>query len=111
MGLNINEKMLIEQRVTNESKSAGIAYLLWFFLGYLGVHRFYIGATGTAVAQLLLAVIGALTAVILIGFVFIFILAVWWIVDLFLIPGMVSSYNNSVREKFTQEVLLDQRNK
>ena len=26
-------------------KSVGIAYLLWFFVGFLGVHRFYLGRT------------------------------------------------------------------
>lgn len=24
-------------------KSLGVAYLLWFFLGFLGVHHFYLG--------------------------------------------------------------------
>ena len=24
-------------------KSVGVAYLLWFFLGFLGVHHFYLG--------------------------------------------------------------------
>src|SRR5690349_1865524 len=43
MTLSTQEQMLIEQRVANEAKSTGLAYVLWFFLGGLGMHRFYLG--------------------------------------------------------------------
>ena len=29
--MNIDERTYIEQRVANNSKSTGVAYLLWFF--------------------------------------------------------------------------------
>lgn len=35
-------------------KSRSVAFLLSFFLGIFGAHRFYVGKGGTAVAQLLL---------------------------------------------------------
>ena len=35
------------------NKSRLIAFLLCFFLGVLGVHRFYVGKIGTGVLQLL----------------------------------------------------------
>jgi hypothetical protein len=34
-------------------KSLGVAYLLWFFLGFLGVHHFYLGKVGRGVGYLL----------------------------------------------------------
>ena len=37
-------------------KTALVAYLLWFFLGWLGAHNFYLRRTGVAVAQLILTI-------------------------------------------------------
>ena len=67
-----------------QKKSTGAAYLLWFFLGGFGAHRFYLGQTGTAIAQLLLLLLGWIPF--LLGWA---VLSVWWIVDAFLIPGIV----------------------
>ena len=36
-----------------QTKSKTMAVLLCLFLGYLGVHRFYVGKKGSGVAQLL----------------------------------------------------------
>ena len=41
------------------SKSKIVAGLLGIFLGCFGVHNFYLGYTGKAVAQLLLTVLGS----------------------------------------------------
>jgi TM2 domain-containing membrane protein YozV len=77
-------------------KSAGIAYLLWFFLGMLGVHRFYLGASGTGTAILVLTVVSILLSLAVIGLVLLVIPLVWWCVDAFLIPGMARNYNNDL---------------
>jgi TM2 domain-containing membrane protein YozV len=71
-----------------QRKSTGAAYLLWFFLGSFGAHRFYLGQTGTAMAQLLLLLFGWLP--LFLGWV---VLGVWLLVDLFLIPGIIERRN------------------
>lgn len=58
-------------------KSKGVAYLLWFFLGWAGVHRMYCGRWIS-------------------GFVWLFtwgLFGIGWLVDLFLTSGMVDYAN------------------
>ena len=107
MGLSVQEQMLIEQRVANQAKSAGVAYLLLIFFGGFGIHRLYLGRTASGIVMLLLAVAGWATLVVGIGFAFLAVVAIWWIVDLFLVPGMVEAGKVSAREAAERHMLLD----
>lgn len=69
-------------------KNLALAYVLWFFLGQLGIHRFYTGRAGTGIVQLLLGISGWATTAILIGWIPLFFLWIWLFIDIFLIPGM-----------------------
>lgn len=106
VALTTQDRMLIEQRVTNEAKSAGVAYLLWFFTGGLGGHRFYLGRTGTAVTQLILFVFGWLTLMFILGGFLLLVLGIWVLVDAFLIPGMIQKHKDTVRDKLTSDALM-----
>lgn len=90
MALDAQERMYVEQRVTNEGPSALLAYLLWFVLGIFSAHRFYFGKIGTAILQIL-------SYFIVIG-------VIWWIIDAFLIPGWVKARQEELRLKYTGEV-------
>lgn len=79
----------------NNKKSTGLAYVLWFFLGSLGAHRFYLGRTGSAIGMLVLCVLGWLTVWMLgLGLLFLIPLGIWLLVDIFLIPGIATQQNN-----------------
>ncbi|MFD1676875.1 TM2 domain-containing protein [Alicyclobacillus fodiniaquatilis] len=69
-------------------KSVALAYVLWFFLGYLGIHRMYCGRVGSGVTMLALTVLGGITSVIIIGHVILLIVGIWWLLDLFLTANM-----------------------
>lgn len=72
-------------------KSKGVAYLLWFFLGILGIHRFYLGKVGT-------------------GLFFLFTLGwggIGWFIDLFLISTMVDSVNAKYQIAQTQQMIMN----
>jgi TM2 domain-containing membrane protein YozV len=75
-------------------KSMAVSYLLWFFLGSFGGHRFYNGKTGSAVAQLLLLIVGVLTSWLAVGFLLLIPLGIWVLVDAFLIPGWIRTQNS-----------------
>ena len=74
-------KVLIADR-----RDVGVAYLLAFWFGVLGAHRFYLGQKGTAIIMLLLSLT-------IVGLVVSFI---WLIIDLFLIADMTREYNKAL---------------
>lgn len=106
MVLTTEQMMLVEQRLQNDKKSVGVAYLLWLFLSGLGAHRFYLGSTGAGIAQLLLFVLGWLTAMFVVGFLLLAIWGIWVLVDAFLIPGMVDRDMQVRRQRLTADLGL-----
>lgn len=62
-------------------RSFVVAYLLWFFLGLLGIHRFYLGRPVSGVIWLLT---GGL-------------LGVGWLIDLFWTGVMVDDENRAMQ--------------
>lgn len=107
MGLSIQQQMLIEQRVTNQAKSAGVAYLLLIFLGGMGVHRLYLGRTGTGVTMLILFLLGWLTLIIGIGVIILILVGLCVFVDLFLVPGMVEQQKAKIRSELERQMLVN----
>lgn len=67
-------------------KSILVTYLLWFFLGLLGIHKFYLGKTFWGVVYLFTG-----------GIFFI-----GWFIDLFTIPHQVSRYNAQLQPVHVQ---------
>ena len=49
-----------------------------------------------------------LTVVFVVGFFLLGIWALWWIVDLFLISGMIDAQKNEIRARLTQQALADE---
>ncbi len=94
MGLNVQDRTLIEMWVSNDGPIQVVAYLMWFFLGLLSAHRFYLRRPGSAILQIL-------TFFIVIGFF-------WLLIDAFLIPGMVRERQDEIRRRLTMEALANQ---
>ena len=80
-------------------KETGVAYLLWFFLGGFGAHRFYLGKAGSAIAMLLISLISIPLSFVFVGYLGLFAIFIWWIVDAFLIPGWIRTHNDLARRR------------
>jgi TM2 domain-containing membrane protein YozV len=64
-----------------KEREVWVTYLLWFLLGFVGVHKFYLGKMGWGILYIFtggLFVIG-------------------WLVDIFTIPSQVRRYNEQLR--------------
>ena len=64
-----------------------IVYLLWFFLGLFGIHKFYLNKFGWGIIYIMTG------GIFLIG----------WIVDLFTIPMQVRAYNEQIDKMIQQK--------
>lgn len=73
-------------------KSTGTTYLLALLLGGLGIHNFYLGRTGVAAAQLIITLVAIFGAAAGAGAIS-WIVFIWVVVELFLIPGFVRDIN------------------
>lgn len=82
--------------VNIEGKNLVIAYVLWWFLGALGVHRFYLGRTGSGFAQLFLSLIGWLTLYLGIGIFLLVAWVIWWSVDAYFVYKIVEEVNSKL---------------
>lgn len=88
-------------------KSVGVGYLLWFFLGSLGAHRFYAGRKMTGIAMLLLTIGGALTLFVGVGAFVLLGVGIWVLIDAFLIPGWMRAHNTNLIGRLTGASLTD----
>jgi len=82
--------MAVIDRYRNEADATGmtiVVYLVWFFLGNLGVHRLVTGRVGSGMLMLLLHGFGWLTFWFGLGFLIWGFVGLWWLIDAFLIPG------------------------
>ena len=95
-------------RYRNEKKTVGLGYMVWFWFGFFGGHRFYLRSVPLALAQVALGIVGfpcliALmtgadfssgTAVILV--LLMAPMIVFWIFDATRLPALVELANQKI---------------
>ena len=101
---NKSEKLaLLQMHYSTRAKSVATTYLLWFFLGFWGIHRFYLGQ-----AQLGLLTIGACVVLSILAMftygISLIPLAIWWMVELFTLMDTVKSINLGIEEDLRRQL-------
>jgi TM2 domain-containing membrane protein YozV/predicted RNA-binding Zn-ribbon protein involved in translation (DUF1610 family) len=82
-------------------KSRVAATLFAWFLGIFGAHRFYVGKTGTAVAMLVLAIVGFATLWLFVGTIFLIAVGIWAFVDfIFAVTGNMRDRDGKLIQKW-----------
>ena len=118
--LSDREFFILQSEIERRKKSVSLTYVLWFFLSFLGIHKFYLGriwagilyVIGPSIASIFLftgLVMSfdphALTSseeftegefILAIGFMGLIAYATWWFIDLFTIPNQVDKYNEGI---------------
>lgn len=77
------QQLAVTPQYATQQKSKAMALVLLLLFGGLGVHNFYLGHTSRGIAQLSLTILGWLTAVFIIGAVFLVIVGIWVFIELF----------------------------
>ena len=92
---NINTNNKVDSNPNAKSKMA--AGLLGIFLGQFGVHNFYLGYTGKAVAQLLLTIFGYILAIFIVGIFMVAAAGIWGLVEgIMILSGSINTDANGI---------------
>jgi TM2 domain-containing membrane protein YozV len=101
--LDPRELQMLESEMRGRGKNLTTAYLLWFFLGTLFAHRFYLKRSGGVF--LMATLISILLCVVLIGFIFLMILGFIWLADAFRMSEFVQEFNGALEGQIITEIL------
>jgi TM2 domain-containing membrane protein YozV len=86
--LSAEQLAMVQSELDKQAKSKGVMYLLWWFTGGIGGHRYYLGDIGMGIAMTL--TLGGL--------------GVWSLIDVFLIGKRLEKKTNELEFKLIQKV-------
>jgi len=100
--LRPSQDAVARMRYDAAARSPIIAYLIWFFLGYGGVHRMYLGRWISGISMLFLLGISTVLTIIGVGYLLFGVVILWWAIDALLIPGMARGYNDRLIDRISR---------
>ena len=100
------DRILVEQMVTNEAKSLFLGYVLLFFLGAFGAHRFYMGAWPGGLLQLVSCIVGLVFLLqgSAVGLMILAALGLLLFFDIFFLPGLSSEQKERTRRSLIRQL-------
>jgi TM2 domain-containing membrane protein YozV len=101
----------VEAQVEAESKSVRVAYVLWWFLGFIFAHRFYLNRNGPryAAAAITAEVLGYMASRVLagVGLVALVLLGIVWIADAIRMPRWIDEDDQAHRVRLIEGILAN----
>ena len=119
--LSDREFFILQSEIERRKKSVSLTYVLWFFLSFLGIHKFYLGKIWAGILYIIAPSVawiflfaGLVMSIdstsqvsygeeltggeflVVIGMIGFAVYAIWWFVDLFTIPNQVDKYNEGI---------------
>ena len=122
--LSDREFFILQSEIERRKKSVSLTYVLWFFLSFLGIHKFYLGriwagilyVIGPSIAASIFLFTGLVMSfdptcqasprpknytegefiLAALGFMGLIAYGIWWFIDLFTIPNQVDKYNEGI---------------
>lgn len=116
--LSSEQLSIVQSEMQRKQKNVAVAFILWFFLGWAGAHRFYTDRIGSGIAMLglniceaICYVVGSVLLYVFIGVLilpiaFILTLAflVWWIVDAVKLQDVINDMNAQIEADIINSV-------
>ena len=103
--LTDRELALLTSEMPNRQKSLAVAFLLWFFLGTLGIYNFYLGNKRRGWIMAILTIVAIITFIVIIGMVLLLGLAVVWVIDAVRMGTRVQEANTAIEGKVIAEIV------
>jgi TM2 domain-containing membrane protein YozV len=103
--LTDRELALLNNEMPNRSKSLVVAFLLWFFLGTLGVYNFYLGNSSRGWLMVILTIVGFVTLIVLVGILILLGLFIMWIIDAVRMSSHVQQVNSQIEGRLISEII------
>lgn len=89
-------------KVSGEGKNLLLAYVLWWFLGFIGLHRIYLEKKGTGITFIILFILGFVTL-----FITWIPLGIWWLLDAYFVYQYVKEANVGVAASEILSIKVD----
>lgn len=108
--LSEKDLMILNNEMASKRKSAGVAYVLWFFFGGLGIHKIYLGKTLRGLSYLISTILGyglvfgGLATAVLLGGLLLAHVGISLLVDLFTIPRQIRKSEERTKRELLRQL-------